>query len=189
MPSTPGEPVRSRIRRGAGLVAAVALVAAGCADDDSTVEAAEPEPVEVVAVDFEFRDLPESVPAGTRLTIVNEAATELHEIVALRIPDEEERSADELVQLPPDELEAAMGPIAPATVLLAAPGGDQITAVGDGTLDEPGRYLLVCMIPTGVDPDAYLAAAAEAGDEPPQIDGGGAPHIAHGMYAELIVEG
>jgi hypothetical protein len=76
---------------------------------------------------------------------------------------------------------------APATVLLAAPGGPQIAAVGDGTLTRPGRYAIVCVIPTGADPDAYLQAAAESDEGPPEVDGG-PPHIAQGMFAELVVE-
>ena len=75
---------------------------------------------------------------------------------------------------------------APALVIVAGPnGGEQIVAEGDGTLSEPGRYAIVCFIPTGADPEAYFAAAATA-DGPPQVEGG-APHLAHGMYAELLV--
>ncbi len=59
--------------------------------------------------------------------------------------------------------------------------------VGDGTLNEPGRYLILCAIPTGADPAEYLAAAAASNGEPPQV-AGGAPHLAHGMIDDLIVE-
>ena len=178
----------SRRSRVAAALAAIA-VAAGACGDSSPVEspaAATPDPVEVVAVDFHFRDLPERVPAGTQLTLVNEAPSELHEIVALRLPDDEERPVDELVSLPPEEM-GDLAEIAPTMVLLAAPGGEQIAAVGDGTITEPGRYLLICMIPTGIDPDAYLQAAAESEGGPPQLEGG-PPHVVHGMFAELIVE-
>jgi hypothetical protein len=72
-------------------------------------------------------------------------------------------------------------------VLLAAPGGEQIPAVGDGILADPGRYAIVCVIPTGADPDEYLAAAAESDAGPPDV-AGGPPHIANGMFAELVVE-
>lgn len=135
--------------------------------------------------DFAFGGLPEAVPAGTKLAVENTSTSELHEIVALRIPDAETRSAAELIALPETELLTAVGPI-PATVLLAAPGAPQVTAVGDGTLAEPGRYLIVCAIPTGVDPAEYLAAAAES-DGPPDVPGG-PPHFVHGMFAELVVE-
>lgn len=179
----------SRLSGAAALaaVAGLALGLAGCSDDDTAAAADEPPVIEVRAVDFAFEDLPDRVPLGTTLTLVNDAPSELHELVAVRLGDDEDRAADELVSLPPPEMGATLFADEPAMVLLAAPGGEQITAVGDGTLTEPGRYLVLCIIPTGVDPDVYLAAAAETEEGPPQVDGG-PPHIAHGMYAELVVE-
>ena len=73
-----------------------------------------------------------------------------------------------------------------ATVLLAPPGSDEvITAVGNGILLEPGRYAIVCAIPTGADPQEYLTAAATS-EGPPQV-AGGPPHFTQGMFAELTV--
>lgn len=146
------------------------------------------EVLEVELADFSFEGLPDSVPAGTRLTVTNSSGSELHELVAVRIPDDETRPVEELIELPEEEIDAILGSGPPATVLLAAPGGEQIDAVGDGTLSEPGRYALVCFIPTGVDPDEFLAAAEEGGEGPPEIPDAGPPHIVHGMYAELVVE-
>jgi hypothetical protein len=140
----------------------------------------------IVLSDFAFGGLPETVPAGTKLAVQNISQTELHEIVAFKVADGETRSAAELLALPEEELLATVGPI-PTTVLLAAPGAPQIEALGDGTLAEPGRYLLLCAIPTGIDPAEYLAAAAEAAGGPPEVEGG-PPHFTHGMYADLIVE-
>lgn len=171
----------SRVAR-AVIVGAVAVILAACGDDDTTDE---PQVVEVTSVDFAFEDLPDSVPVGTRLTLTNEAPSELHEIVAFRLSDDEERSGDELMQLSPEELGAVFAG-EPATVILTPPGGDQVDAVGDGTLSEPGRYLLVCAIPTGVAPEAYLEAAAASEEGPPQVEGG-PPHFVHGMWAELTV--
>jgi hypothetical protein len=145
--------------------------------------------IAVTAVDFAYEDLPDSVPAGTRLTLANSAPSELHEIVAFLLPDDETRPVSELMSLPPDEMGSLFAG-EPATVLLTPPGGDasdQIAAVGDGTLSEPGRYLVLCAIPTGVSPDLYLAAAAESGGGPPEIEGGGPPHLVHGMWAALTV--
>ena len=88
--------------------------------------------------------------------------------MAFRLRDDEERTAEEILALPEEEAGAIFGG-EPATVLLAGPdGGEPIPAVGDGTLEEPGRYLLLCSIPTGADPDE-IAAAAESG-EPPAED-------------------
>jgi hypothetical protein len=188
---------RTRLTRLVAPLAILTLTLAACGDDDgSPAEAApvadgqtvpaEPTTIEVTAVDFEFQNLPERVPVGTKLTLVNNAPTELHELVAFRLPDDEDRSVEELLSQPFEELVAMFEAEEPAAVLLAAPGGEQIAAVGDGTLTEPGRYAILCIIPTGVEPEAYLAAAAES-EGPPQVEAG-PPHIAHGMFAELIVE-
>lgn len=186
----------------AALLLALGLLGAACGDDADQVTAAPtdvpttapaaddpaapgPETLTVVLTDFAFGELPSTVPVGTHLTVVNEAERELHELVALRLPGGEDRSAEELVH-DPEALGALLSAGPPAAVLLAAPGGEAIPAVGDGTLAEPGRYLLVCMIPTGVAPDAYLVAAAQSDGGPPQVEGG-PPHVAHGMFAELVV--
>ena len=57
-----------------------------------------------------------------------------------------------------------------------------------GTLTEPGRYVLICAIPTGISPQEYLDAVAAAGGQKPQIPGAAEPHLAHGMFTELVVE-
>jgi hypothetical protein len=92
---------------------------------------------------------------------------------------------EELAGLSPGELMGALGE--PTMVLLAEPaGGTTIPAVGDGTLSEPGRYAVMCFIPTGADPAEYLRVAAETEEGPPQVPGG-PPHFVHGMHAELLV--
>ncbi|HSL56289.1 MAG TPA: hypothetical protein VK866_00445 [Acidimicrobiales bacterium] len=188
-------PTLHRTARLLAATAAVGLLAIGCGDDGAddpgtaapiTTPDSTPGEIEVVATDFAFDDLPAEITAGTRLTLRNDAASELHELVAFALPDDETRPAAELMALPPDELGAILGAAPPELVVLAAPGGEPVTAVGDGTLDEPGRYLVICAIPTGVDPDEYIAAAAESGDEPPEIPGG-PPHLVHGMWAEVSV--
>ncbi len=143
----------------------------------------------VTLVDYGFEGLPESVPAGTTLEVENTSTEEFHELVAFKLPEGETRSAEELVQLPEDELGALFaGP--PAAVLLAGPdGAEQIAAVGDGTLTEPGSYVLFCAIPTGADPEEMQAAAESGSEEPPPADpDAGPPHFVHGMYADLVVE-
>lgn len=193
------DPIRRRWL--AAVLGAALVLAAACGDDDDDDEATPEAPavtegadgpddgevVEVTAVDFAFEGLPSTVAAGTRLTLVNDASAELHELVAFRLPDDETRSAEELAQLPEPELGPVLGDGPPALVILAPPGGDEIVAVGDGTLTEPGRYLVMCFIPTGVAPQAYLDAVAAAEGGKPEVEGG-PPHFVHGMFAELTVE-
>ncbi len=160
-------------------VAALALLSA-CGN-----AASEPTTVEVSAVDFAFEGLPDTVAAGSTVVLTNDAPTELHELVAIRLPDDETRSAADIVATPEDLI--ALFPSV-ETVLIAPPGEDGKPVVGNGTLTEPGRYLIICAIPTGVDPSEYLAAAAESEGGPPDVPGG-PPHFVHGMYAEITVHG
>jgi hypothetical protein len=174
---------------GAGVaVAALAVGIAGCGDDADTAATtttkATPKTVEVTAVDYRYEDLPDSIDAGAKLTLRNASTDELHEMVVLKIPASEHRSVDEIVKLPESELDALFAG-EPAAVILAPPGGDAIEAVGDGTIAEPGRYVVVCTIPQGADPQAYLNAPE--GDGPPQVEGG-PPHFTLGMYRQLTVE-
>ena len=149
----------------------------------TTAAEAEPSVLTVEMADFRYDGLPDEVPAGTRIEVTNASDAEIHEFVAMRLADDDDRLMSAIV----GDLEALLTSGPPAAVLLAPPGGDQIAAVGDGTLAEPGRYVIVCVIPTGADPAEYLAAAAE-NDGPPQVDGG-PPHVMNGMYAELTVTG
>ena len=152
-------------------------------EETEASEAGDAEAVEVTAVDYEFEGLPETAPAGTKLSLVNGSDAELHELVAFRLADDEERSVEELLALPEGEFDPGM----PVAVLIAPPGGPVIEAVGDGTLAEAGRYAVICAIPIGADPAAYLEAAAESQGGPPDVEGG-PPHFTMGMFAELEVE-
>lgn len=173
--------LRIVLTAGAATLAPLALAACG---DDADAAGLDDGVLTVDLSDFSFGDLPDEVPAGTRLAVENGSQSELHELVAMRLPDDEQRSAAEIVHGNLEEMFAS-GELAPATVLLAAPDGEQIAAVGDGTLEEPGRYLILCAIPTGADPAEYLAAA-QGSDGPPQVEGG-APHFTHGMFDEITV--
>ena len=175
-----------------------AAVAAGCGDDDddraasttTSAKSSTAETVEINAVDYRFEELPARVAAGTALSMTNESSVELHELIAYRLDDDDERSADELLSLPEEELGALFaGP--PDLGLVAPPGESSFPVLGDGTLTEPGRYLVFCAIPTGADPDEAMTAmqaAVETPDGgPPKIEGG-PPHFTQGMYGEIVVE-
>ncbi|MDQ2650931.1 MAG: hypothetical protein M3Z03_15445 [Actinomycetota bacterium] len=192
--------MRTLSRFGAGVLAlSVALGVAACGDDsdddaadteDTTTTTEEApaagEPITVTAVDYAFEGLPESIEAGTQLKLVNESAGEAHELVAVLIPATETRPVSELIQLSDEELGAAFGgEPAPATVLLAPPSStEQIAALGDGTIAEPGRYAVICSFPVGGDPGEILDPNAEG---PPSVPEGTETHDQRGMFAELTV--
>ena len=162
----------------AGAVVALGVLAAACGGGDDTKT--------VTAADYSFQDLPKEVDAGTEFKLTNSSTKELHEMVVIRIPDTERRPVADLVKLPQAQQEAIFGNAEPAMVLLAPPGGgEMIKAVGDGKITEKGRYAVVCFIPTGADPQAYLNAPPS--DGPPNVPGG-PPHAAQGMFAEITVK-
>lgn len=172
----------TRRRMQVGVLAVLAVLAAGCGDDDDEATTRT-----VTGADYAFRGLPTEVKAGTTLVLTNESPRELHELVAARLPDNERRPVSELLKLPEDQRNAILfGQGEPAMVLLAPPNrAPQIQAVGNGTLTEKGRYAILCTIPVGADPNAYLNAPP--GEGPPQV-AGGPPHFVQGMFAELKVE-
>ncbi|MGI8807698.1 MAG: hypothetical protein ACR2KK_07635 [Acidimicrobiales bacterium] len=174
--------LRSRRRYAAVAVLGLGLLAAACGEDSTTsASSSKATTVSVKAVDYGFQGLPSSVKAGTALKLSNESKREAHELVAVKLPDTERRSVADLVKLLEEQLMGLFtGP--PALVLLAPPGGgEQIVAEGDGTLSEPGRYLVLCNVPTGADAGAFMNSTG-----PGQVTGG-VPHHVHGMYAEIIV--
>lgn len=197
---------RSIRRRLLGAVLAVVALTAGaaCGDDDDTDDAsaetsttespsdgdaegdgdAGGDTVLVTGVDYAYEDLPATASVGTELTFTNASATEVHEMVLLKVADGETRPLPELLQLPEDE-QSAVTEFRGVTV--AFPGEDAGFTDGSMTLTEPGRYVVICVIPTGADPQAYREAVADPNAEgPPDVDGG-PPHVVQGMAGEIEV--
>lgn len=130
---------------------------------------------EIVAVNYAFDEVPETVAAGQVGIRLDNQGTEVHEAVLLRIDDDADESVEDLLALPEEE---AMELTEFAGVAFAGPG-EQGYAVAD--LD-PGRYALVCFIPVGT----------TSLDGAPGPDGEGAveapPHFTEGMATEFLVE-
>lgn len=141
--------------------------------------------ITVEAVDYGFVGLPGELDVGSKLMLTNSSTTEVHELVAMRLADGETGAADELLSLPQSELERFLA-APPSLVVVAPPAEWGFVALGDGVLDEPGRYLIACFIPTGADPQTYLDALEAAPGQPPQVDGG-PPHFTAGMVQEVVV--
>ena len=168
----------------AGLLAGASWGGAGRAVEVAPV-AAGGKAITIMAVDYAFEGVPARVAVGTTVTLANVSTVELHELVAFRIIERERRPVAELIELPEEELFGVFAE-EPAMVLIAPPRAPGFAVLGDGTFTERGRYALLCFIPTGADPQAFLAALMTS-QGPPRV-AGGPPHIALGMFAEVLVE-
>jgi hypothetical protein len=126
--------------------------------------------IDVDGIDYAFAGLPESVDAG-RIAVRLHNASETgqpHEIVV--VTGAAGQSAEELRELPMEELIQQARPVGLAFV--DTPGASATTLIDL----EPGSYLLICSLPV-----------AEGGELP---EGDGPPtdnHAAHGMVATLTV--
>lgn len=206
-----------RMHAGRKGVCAIALTAglalAGCGGDDAsddltTDSATEPatEPTgddasdaagptaTITAVDYAFEDVPATLAVGTTVALRNDSeGGEFHELLAVLLPDDEERPFAELLQLPEEEFAAIFGAGLRGAVF-ATPGSDSgsfTLPVPPLVLGEPGRYAFVCFIPTGAPPDevtaaleAFFEGGAQGEPEHPQT---GPPHAANGMFTEVTV--
>lgn len=120
------------------------------------------------AVNYEYQGLPSVSPSGlTALTLTN-SGTELHEMLLLRINDDVDLTAKEILALPEEE---AMTKAVPMAVTVVPPGS---TATNFFDLTS-GRYAVLCFIPKG--------------STPPEFHGEGAPHFTLGMLEDLKVLG
>jgi hypothetical protein len=173
---------------------AATLVLGACATPEGSEEEEEDaaatrttqpaEEVSVTARDYAFDGIPARIDAGSKLTLKNASTKEVHELIAVKLPEGENSPAADLVKLPQAEFEKLMS--GTATVLVALPNSGGMAVEGDGTLADAGRYLFVCFIPTGADPAAYQAAIQDPQGGPPNISGG-PPHVTQGMFTEATV--
>lgn len=197
-----------QLSRRARILAALTLVGAlgltGCGDDDETPaasgdatttteatdtaegdEEAEGEEVEVTGIDYAFERIPSNPELGTTFTFANGSENEPHELVLFHIPDSEERSIQELLELPEEEAIKAVG--ARVGVAFAAQPGEPGEVVeGDLTLDKAGRYAAICFISVGSTPEQAMEGPPQEGAEGEQPSG--PPHFAEGMLEEFTVE-
>jgi plastocyanin len=159
--------------------------------------------VEVTGVEYAFTGLPESVPVGTTLAFTN-GGVELHEMVVNRIADGVEETFDELMALNESgvdlEAEGYIDAEYGNQMVLALPGQ---TAEDTITLDQEGRYVVLCYVPSGLEPAkleefgvdittldentdmAELPAEAQAYLE--EVMTTGVPHLVNGMIQEFTV--
>ncbi len=170
---------RTHTTRLALVALATPVLLTACGED----EGGRTSDLEIEAVDYAFEGVPATARAGVHLRLHNASDREVHEAAVFRVaPQQADTQLDDLlaaVETDPMALGEFVG------VAVALPGEDGVEPDGPVVLDQPGRYVLVCFVPTGADPEAYRAAL-ETGNPPEIADG--VPHLAQGMVAELTVE-
>lgn len=148
-----------------------------------------PPPVEVVATDYAFEGIPETVPVGTSFILINDSTTEYHAIAIIKLSALDLRTLDEFAALVPDEIfnsEAQLLFGSPQAILGARPGETTSFTWNSASLYTPGRYLLIDTIPVGADPletEAELTSLNTVS----QYEGVDA-HYQRGMIALVTVE-
>lgn len=186
----------------AALVLALASASAVVAQEESSATDTESTIVEVGGVEYAFTGLPTSVPANTTLTFSNDGA-EIHEMVLNRLADDVTESFEELMALNASGVDLmAEGYIDTEfgdQMLLAVPGQ---TAEGSISLDQEGRYVALCFIPSGMDMAKLIELGVDPGVLGPDTDPstlspeaqafieevmGNPPHMAQGMIQEFVV--
>ncbi len=159
--------------------------------------------VEVTGVEYAFAGLPDSVPLGTTLGFTN-GGVELHEMIVNRIADGVTETFDELMALNESgvdlEAEGYIDTAFGEPILMALPGQ---TAEETITLDQAGRYVVLCFVPTGLVPEKLAEFGVDVTTIGPDTDMAdlpveaqayleevmsvGVPHIVNGMIQEFVV--
>lgn len=126
------------------------------------------ERVDVVAVDYAFEGVPETIPAGHVAFTFSNEGEEVHEMLMVRYKDPS-TTIEDLVKLSGRGAEKAVDFLGASF----GPPGAFDTEPKELT---PGKYALVCFVPVG----STSEKAARKADGP--------PHVARGMSSEFTVE-
>jgi hypothetical protein len=160
----------------------------------TTTTTSKPATIEVVAGDYFYEGVPETVPVGTRLSLFNSSAREFHEMVVFKLDPAEQRTIEELSMLPNIELvgrqdAGAVGVGEVLSVVFAMPESEQFTYVRNApVLVEEGRYIIFCGIPIGMDPVEARNLTGQGAIKDADTDG--VPrHYRVGMMTEIVASG
>lgn len=138
--------------------------------------------LDVQGVDYGYEGVPETLEPGTYSVSFSNVGAEVHEMLLFRLA-EDAGSVEEVLQLPEEELFAQLNIVGGA---FAEPGQTDVNFL---TIDEPGRYGLVCFLPQGTTSLEQLEEQPPPGESPAaDAPTPGPPHASLGMVAELTVE-
>ena len=102
-------------------VTATATTAKPAATTSTTAASTKPQTIKVTGSDYKFTGLPETAPAGSKISLTTDKSGEPHELVAVHVPESETRSAEEIGALSDADMETVLAG-EPALVTIAMPG-------------------------------------------------------------------
>lgn len=148
-----------------------------------------PPAVEIIATDYAFMGIPDTVPVGTAFSLINDSATEYHAAAFIKLSALDLRTLEEFAALATDEIVNSEGQLffgTPQAILGARPGETTSFTWNSSSLYTPGRYLIIDTIPVGADP-LVMEAELTSLNKVSQYEGVDA-HYQRGMIALLTVE-
>jgi len=186
-------------------VLSLSAVPVGAQSDDPSAEPAmdmSGQTIVVGGTEYRYTNLPTSVPLGTVLTFADMGA-EPHELILNRIDDSVTASLDELMSMAFEQgvdlqAEGLVSDVE-GGFLFALPG---MTADGSITLDQEGRYVVLCFVPSGLDMNKLAELGVDITTLGPDTDpstmspeaqayleevNSNPPHVAQGMIQEFYV--
>jgi len=119
-------------------VGALLVLASGCGSEPERPQTSE---VEVIAVEYEFRNVPAELPSGPTTFVIRNRGAEGHDFILTEVLQEDVR-IPEVVELPQPERERFLGPV--AETVIVTPGDVVRLPI---TL-RPGGYAYLCLTTT-----------------------------------------
>jgi len=163
---------------------AVTTTVAALVETVTTVASAPvpPKMVQIEAFDYGYTGFEGDIVAGDALEFFNGSDTEFHNLVVIRLDDEDTRTIADIVAIAPEDIDAGLV-VAVVGNLDAVPG--QKAPNGRIRLQVAGRYIALDMIPQGADPLTVRSAIDTFA--PPYLVPGGPLGYHHGMIVEFFV--
>jgi hypothetical protein len=129
--------------------------------------------VPVTGIEYEFQNLPKTLPAGKTAIQFTDTGAEIHELDILRVKSKD--SAKKIAGMSEKDLSKKTESVAGTF----ATQGQTSYTIAD--LTKPGRYVAICHLPVGSTSEQALEEAGKKHDAK--------SHAQQGMYQEVKVEG
>ena len=166
---------------------------AALVETPTTVAPAPPKIVQIEAFDYGYSGFDVEIVAGDALELFNGSETEFHNLVVIRLGDDDSRTVVEIAEISAEDIAGGWLDRGSARDhdRIATSVGHLDAAPGEGAfngrirLQTAGRYIALDMIAQGADPLTVRSAVETFA--PPYLVAGGPLGYQHGMIVEFFV--